>query len=486
MDENQAKATAGGRTQARRPAALRRPQRGRASSVLILCAALAGCASYVPRPIAPGATLRAYQARTLADPALCRQVRAQLPGTPSGCTSWDLASLTVAAEYFSPGLGVARARRGVAAAAVTTAAERPNPVLLVPFGITTNPKPGESPHTFGLGLDISIETAGKRGDRIARAEQRDRAARFELGAAVWRLRSRMRRQLLALHVARREAALRAQQVRAREQLLALLDRRLAAGEASAPERGQARADLARARIALAQVRLHARDALAGAAATVGLPLAALADATIRLDAFERLPPPLPAAAVRNAALRHRAEVRAALAEYEARQAELELEVARQVPDLHLGSAYTYDAGAHKVSFSLAGIPIPLLNRHQGPIAEARARRKLAAAQFEAVVAQSVAQADRAVAQYGSTQALVLAATEELVARRSLLQAARQAFEAGETGRLDPIRAELSASAADLAREQALAQLQQAAGEVEDAMQSPWPGAPTGTLAELRR
>lgn len=453
---------------------------------MILCAALAGCASYVPRPIAPGATLRAYQARTLADPGLCRYVRAQLPGAPSGCKRWDLTSLTLAAEYFSPGLGVARARLGVAAAAVTTAAERPNPALLLPFGITTNPRPGESPHTFGFGLDIPIETAGKRGDRIARAEQSDRASRLELGAAVWRLRSRLRRQLLALHVARCEAALRVQQVRAREQLLALLDRRLAAGAASAPERDQARADLARARIALAQARQQARDALAGAATEVGLPLAALADATVSLIAFETRPPPLPAAAVRNAALRHRADVRAALAHYEARQAALRLEVARQVPDLHLGPGYTYDAGAHKVSFSLAGIPIPLLNRHQGPIAEARARRKLAAAQFESVVAHSAARADRAMAHYRSAQSLVQAATEQLAARRSLLQTARQAFEVGETGRLDPIRAELSAATAELAREQALAQLQLAAGEVEDAMQSPWPGVPTRALAELRR
>jgi outer membrane protein TolC len=90
------------------------------------------------------------------------------------------------------------------------------------------------------------------------------------------------------------------------------------------------------------------------------------------------------------------------------------------------------------------------------------------------------------AHYRSAQSLVQAATEQLAARRSLLQTARQAFEVGETGRLDPIRAELSAATAELAREQALAQLQLAAGEVEDAMQSPWPGVPTRALAELRR
>jgi len=58
------------------------------------------------------------------------------------------------------------------------------------------------------------------------------------------------------------------------------------------------------------------------------------------------------------------------------------------------------------------------------------------------------------------------------AQHRVLRAAQRAFAAGETDRLELTLAELQAGSADLARQDAFARLQQAAGEVEDAMQRP--------------
>ncbi len=447
---------------------------GFAWPVLLSCAAaLSGCESFVAQPLAPESSLHAFETRSLDDAGLHAYLRSRLRSDElAPAAPWNFASLTLAAVYFSPDLDLARATRATADAAVTTAAQRPNPTLQLPFAVTTNPKAGESPYTLGLGLDIPIETAGKRGDRVRHAQQLSKAAQFEVGAAAWRVRSRLRAQLLELHVARRAVPLLTQQVQVRQQRVQLLDRRLAVGAGSVVELQQAVADLAQARLEATKAGQQAREALAGAAATIGIPASALEQARIRLDAFDAAPPDLPPARVRDAALRNRADVQAALARYEASQAALQLEVANQYPDLHLGPGVAYDAGAHKYALSLSGIALPLFNRNQGPIAEATARRQEAAARFEAVMAQRVAGADLAAARYQGARAQLKVADTRAAAQHRVLRAAQRAFAAGETDRLELTLAELQAGSADLARQDAFARLQQAAGEVEDAMQRP--------------
>ncbi|MEO6660508.1 MAG: TolC family protein, partial [Burkholderiaceae bacterium] len=156
---------------------------------LLGCGALFGCVSYTPQPITPQATMQSFEARTLDNPELLSYVAAHQEGR--GVTTWNLESLTLAAYYYSPVLDVARAKSATADAAVETASQRPNPTLQLPLGYTINAKPGELPYTLGLGVDIPIETAGKRGYRIAHARQLSIAARFEVGATAWLVRSRL-------------------------------------------------------------------------------------------------------------------------------------------------------------------------------------------------------------------------------------------------------------------------------------------------------
>lgn len=81
-------------------------------------------------------------------------------------------------------------------------------------------------------------------------------------------------------------------------------------------------------------------------------------------------------------MQNRADIRAALAEYAVAQATLQLEIAKQYPDIHLGTGYEYDQGDNKWKLLSLNLELPVFNRNQAPIAEARAKREEAAARFQ--------------------------------------------------------------------------------------------------------
>lgn len=83
--------------------------------------------------------------------------------------------------------------------------------------------------------------------------------------------------------------------------------------------------------------------------------------------------------IRQHALTNRTDILRALADYAASQSALQLEVARQYPDVRLGPGYTFEVGEHRWSLIGAALTLPIFNQNQGPIAEAEARRREAAA-----------------------------------------------------------------------------------------------------------
>jgi len=437
-------------------------------------AVLSGCATYQAQPIAPAALMEAFEARTLNNPDLQHYVTSHLPADASHrvANTWDLTTLTLAAFYFSPELDIARAKADASQAAVQTAGQHPNPALQFPLGYTSNAKAGESPYTYGLGLDIPIETVGKRGYRVAQAQQLSNAARFTIGNVAWQVRSRLRSHLLNLYAALRKAEILEQQITIQQQIVAMLDKRLAVGAASAPEANQARIALAQNLIDLAHAQQQRQDERVQVAATIGVPVGALAKIQISFDAFEHVYPAIPANDVRRQAILNRADLLAALSEYEASQAALQLEIARQYPDIHIGPGYTIDAGAHKFVLPISGISLPFFNQNQGPIAEASARRKEVAAHVNAVQAQALDDTERATQNYRAALGNLQLAESLLSAQQRQLQAMQKTFNAGETDRLTLALAQHAFYIDVLTRQNALVQVQGNIGQLEDAMQRP--------------
>ena len=443
------------------------------SVLLVLFNALtAGCAHYEPRPIALNDTFERLDARSLNDPGLAR-VAAVMRVSPSWPPeTWDLQALTIAGLYFHPDLAVARASWAVARAGRVSAGERVNPNLTAGPGFNSStPAHTVTPWILNFDLDFTIETAGKRRLRIDAAARLAESARYQVADAAWRLRANVRQSLVDLFASTEAATLLDRQRALQVANLALFQRQLDAGEISAFQLSQVRLQLDTLRLATADALRQQQEARARLATAVGLPLSALEGTRVSLDLFQRAPGDLPEAAARRQALVNRADVLSALAAYDGSQSALQLEVARQYPDLHLGPGYQMDQNNNKWSL-LFPLAVPVFNRNQGRIAEAEARRVLAAAQVEAVQARAIGAVDRALATYRAALAKMDLADQLVQELQRSAETARQQFEAGAISQLDLGVVQLDLDVRDVARLEALVQAQRALGDVEDAMQTP--------------
>src|SRR6266496_3705838 len=167
-------------------------------SFVLLLGLLAGCARFVPRPISPADNAARLEARRLDDLGLKQFLEHNL-GRPLErwpLESWDARALTLAAFYFHPSLEVARAQSRVAEAGVRTAGGRLNPTLNITPGYDFSAANGLSPWIPFFAVDVPIETAGKRGDRIGRARHLSDSARLNIATVAFQVRSNVRASLL--------------------------------------------------------------------------------------------------------------------------------------------------------------------------------------------------------------------------------------------------------------------------------------------------
>jgi len=442
---------------------------------ITLAVLLSGCASYQPQPLAPRQMMASYERRTLDSPDFQRFLAAHAAGDTH---EWDLDRLTLAAYYYSPELDAVRAKLASGEAAIKTAGQLPNPTLSLPFQYTS---PAGKPWTYGFGLDIPIETAGKRGYRLAQAEQLTTAARLNIGLTTWQIRSRLRSSLLDLYAASRRASILEQQTATQQEILAMLEKRYAFGAASSSDVNQEHIALKRDQGDLANSEKQMLDAKAQIATIIGVPVGALESIKIDLKGFEHLTADIPAREARRQAILNRADIHAALAEYEASQAALQLEVARQYPNLSLGLGYSFDQGQNKYSVTPGGLTLPLFNHNEGPIAEAEAHRKEAAVHVEALQDQAINETDSALQRYhAALKSLSLA--DALMARQAAaFQSAQRSYALGASDRLAFSQAHHTINADTLAHLDAVTQVQQAIGQLENAMQRPLDGVAQHTL-----
>lgn len=439
-------------------------------TVFLPTLAFAACASYTPMPIEPAAQLTALNARQLDEPGLQRYIAggAELAQWPPA--TWDLQLLTLAALYYQPDIDRAQARRLAAEAAVVTAGGRVNPDADLSLEHSANPPGDASPWTNGISLQWLLETAGKRRLRIDSAQARARAARLRETDTLWQVRSRVRAALLASYPL--EAPVQRQRD-LQQQISRMQERRFDTGYASRPELTRAHLDLDRDSLALGRARKERAESLARLAEAIGITTAALDGVQLSYDGFGKLPPPqsLPVLQLRRRALLGRPDLLAALADYEAAQAELQLEVAKQYPDLSIGPGFLFDEGERKWTLDLS-LAAPLLNCNAGPIAEARARRREAAAEFVAAQAEAVAELDGALAGYRHA-AQILRDAEALLRRQQKNERAMEAaFRTGEVNRLDWLSSRYETAVAEEARTRALIEANNSLGQLEDALRQP--------------
>jgi outer membrane protein TolC len=440
---------------------------------MLLPALLAACVRFESKPLMPMEAITRIESRTLADAGLAAFIEKNAADATLEWPrhSWDLSTLRLAALYFHPSLDVARAQWGVTEAEIITAGARPNPTLGIAPEYSLNPGSGVSPWVAGLNFDIPIETAGKRGYRIDRAKHLSEAARLNIDSVAWQVLGNVRNNLIAFATASRRTDLLMDQQADQEEIARLLERRLEAGAIAPYELAGARIALARTQLQLQEARRQLVRSRTGVAEAIGLTAEALADVQLDYDLEMIDPGVVQVRDARRQALHNRTDIAGALAEYAASQSALQLEIARQYPDVHIGTGYQYDQGQDKWALGLA-IELPVFNQNQGGIAEAGARRAESAARFTELQAKIVSEIDHAVAQLRLALDQLQTATQLLAAQEQQFASINSQFQVGEIDRLDLLTAKLELANVASVRLETLGKLHESRGALEDAVRRP--------------
>ncbi len=232
-------------------------------------AAGAGCVRYAARPIDPAGSAATLSHRHL------------------GGGTWTLQQLTQKALEEQPAVLLARAQYETAHAAIRTAGESPNPtVALAPQVVT--PWTAWVAGTYSVDFDWTVETAGKRSRRLDVAHAGARAAAAHVIEATWKARVAVRKALLDLYAAEERARLLADAIARQDELLKLLENRIAAG-------AESHIVVAQPRLLRVQLRLQASDAdkaaklaRAALAEALGMGTSGIDGAKFSFAAFEQI------------------------------------------------------------------------------------------------------------------------------------------------------------------------------------------------------
>ena len=391
---------------------------------------LSGCAHYSAVPLDAETSLDVLVSRSLSNPNLREFVTQQsthaaIDWPPS---YWDLNSLTLAAFFFHPDLELASTQLEVASANIRTAGMRPNPTLaLSPAynGTTSIP----TPWIVGGRLNIPLETAGKRSFRVDAAEHLASAAQLNMASRAWAIRNRVRLAFLELWSASQLATAQTKRLEAQIDVVHFLDTRYIEGDVSRVELSNAQMELERVRIEALSAQNADLTAHASLAGSIGISTEALQGIQFDFGIFENIPIDVSNPELRRAPLFNRADVLSGLYAYASAESTLQLEIARQYPDITLSPGHNYDQGEGEWQLGLS-FQLPILNRNQGPIAAAEAQRKLRAAEFHLLQGSVLLDIENALAAYDAAKAIYQSADNSIREASTQLELALAMYPVG--------------------------------------------------------
>jgi cobalt-zinc-cadmium efflux system outer membrane protein len=377
----------------------------------------------------------------------------------------DLPTALRLALERSPALEAMSARVGQAAARSTQAALIPNPALrfeLEDFaGSGAFAGADEAQATFTI--EQPIELGGKRAARIQAANSAATVVAADYASARREVVAATTRAFVGLQHAQSAATLADETLRVAEQLVASVEARVRAGSSSRVERTQAEIALAEARID--NQRSHRALAIARQrlAATWGDTEPRFASAAAEGGAIR----PPPALTTLLARLPTSPAVARAADEIARREAGVAVARSASVPDLELGLGYRRMAGPDENAMvAELRVPLPIFDRNQAGVIEARERVAGAHADHRSVEAQIAAELREA------HEALTMAHDEIGALDATVLPAATTAFDAirdgyreGRFSYLDLLAAERTLNAARLRRIDAVAAYHVALAEI---------------------
>ncbi len=436
--------------------------------------ALQGCAiqQVEPEPLDPDATQLSFHQRRLTD-AGTREflARRDIDVSQWPPARWTPEQIVLVALEHHPSSAQARARARLARAQLQTAGLAPQTTLSPGLERTNERDPGQSAWSVGLALDIALTGAPVREARIERARILADAALLDEADAAWAIRSATQRALIELWASSAEMALLDRLVATWLEAQAVMQKRHELGAADALELTTTRTAAAQAesRFVLAeQRRTGARGDLAQALA---LSLPAIDALQIDFGEFDSPPPIPPSGALRAGATLDRIDLRRALAQHAAAEAALQVELRAQYPEIRLRPGLMWDQGATMWQLG-ASLPLFSIDRQAGPIAEAVARREIAAQDFLALQARALVALEHARARAAAAELDTDGAEAEHDEARLQATRTEQRFARGDADRLDRLLARSRVLEADIRLLHARQRTLLSRLALEDALQRP--------------
>jgi outer membrane protein, heavy metal efflux system len=341
-----------------------------------------------------------------------------------------------------PQLQAATAQLEGAAAGIVTARAYPNPEFNTTSGpqyARRNPVGQAAPGLLlGYGVSQQLELRGLRQARIELAQRGRDSGALVVDEVRLSVRGAVKQAFYEVLRRRAEVELARDNLRLIEDLRRRIEVQVDVGEAARLELVRAEAEVATARNLARSAQLRLVTSTSTLRAAIAAPLAGAIEPVGTLDPPQVLPPLeqlRDEVLARHPALaRMRAEIRRA-------EASLRNETAQRVPQPSLFAEYDRqpDLGYFRAGIS---IPIPVLNRREGPIAEAVAQLRRARAENEMREIELTAALERAYGQY-EVASQQLAAFQEGVLREAeaALAAAEAAFRFGERGIIEVLDAQ---------------------------------------------
>lgn len=447
-------------------------------AVTVRCAALASlvcaCTPYVPKPIDTRRSAADFSALRLDDARVREGVAHLLPRAAQEWPphQWNRADLLAVALCTNRTLAEARAQVDVALAHTATASQTPNPDLTLQSEYARH---DPHPWLYGLGLDITLRSPDRKHLEVAFAELDVANARGELLGQLWNVRHAIVDALSDLQSAQHLQATTRQLAAEEDRLIALEERRVAAGEDAADGlllARQARLDITRADADASLSATAARGALAKA---LGVPLDALNNVEFAWPEWGNPPPDArDRRALREQALLARPDLAVAIGEYAKAENKLHQAVLRQYPQFQLAPGYYWDHGIAKFPFDVS-FTLPLFNHNQGEIAETTAAREAAGAHMLALQAAIDTEIAAAEAAETTARGAAEAAGHQLDIVRTQRDhaAVNVRLGAGDAG--DSSRAEILVLQAQIETVRMQERLQAARNATEDALHTPLSG-----------
>ena len=416
------------------------------------CVLVAGCASYAPAPVDPLQVLRDLER---ASPSSVAPVGTSIV-IADGFSALEAAAVAV---YLQPELRALRAEVGVTRAELVEAGLLPDPTIGWEAGnvvadFITDRKSTANSYLAGGYLSWDVPRPGEIDSREGVARARIDETRAALFAAEWRLVRDVQQAWLRLAAARAALDLNLTQAQVAQRTRDLVDAARNMGEATGVQVTLADVALARietARAGMVLEEVESRQALLG---LMGLPPTTpltLQDAAAALDR----PPPPPnerPEALAEAALGQRPDLRELEARYQQAEERLRYEVARQWPQLSIGSGI--------------GVQVPIFSRFNAPAIEtARRARDASRERLVTAVHEVRRSVHLAHATWVQADARVAALRERLLPRlEEALRLTRAAQAAGEVTPLEILTAQ--AQLLEVEREVLEARARRASARVE--------------------